>query len=102
MPILNVTPRWDYELDGMFQYIHKVKNGIDVYLFANSSNRPAEFTATLRGTFRWVDVWDPFTGETKRVDQTDQVAVDAEKGTTTVKLSLKPIESVFVLGEKID
>lgn len=102
IPVLNVTPRWVYEHEGMLQYIHKVKNGFEVYLFANSSNSPSEFTATLRGTFRWVDVWDPFTGETTRVDQTDQVTVDAEKGTTTVKLSLKPIESVFVLGVKED
>lgn len=100
IPTLNVVPRWDYDLNGMFQYIHKVKNGIDVYLFANSSNDPVEFTATLRGKFRWVDLWNPHTGETTRIDGSDAVAFDQEKGVTTVRLALKSIESAFILGVK--
>lgn len=102
IPTLNVVPRWDYEIDGMVSYIHKVKNGNDVYFLANSSNRAADFNATLRGTFRWLDVWNPITGETKRVDQdADVVSVDQEKGTTTVRLSLKSIECVMIVGEKL-
>ena len=101
IPTLNVTPRWDYPHDGMVSYIHKVKNGLDVYFFANSSNTPAEFTATLRGTFNWLEIWNPITGETTRVDQNADVAsVDEEKGTTTVRMSLKSIECAMIVGEK--
>ncbi|MBQ4202097.1 MAG: hypothetical protein II655_00175, partial [Thermoguttaceae bacterium] len=99
IPTLNVVPRWDYEIDGMFQYIHKVKNGMDVYLFANSSNRDAEFTATLRGTFKSLELWDPITGETAPVAP-EKIAVDEANGTTAVKLALKSIQSVFVVGER--
>ena len=99
IPTLNVVPRWDYPEDGMVQYIHKVKNGVDVYYFANSSNSDAKFTATLRGSFKWIDLWNPRTGETTRVDQTDVVSA-SEDGTTTVTLDLPSIESVFVVGEK--
>ena len=98
IPTLNVVPRWDYPIDGMFQYIHKVKNGMDVYLFANSSNRDAEFTATLRGTFKSLELWDPITGETSPVAP-EKISVDETNGTTAVKLSLKSIQSVFVVGE---
>ena len=99
IPTLNVVPRWDYPIDGMFQYIHKVKNGMDVYLFANSSNRDAEFTATLRGTFKSLELWDPITGETSPVDPA-KISVDEANGTTAVKLALKSIQSVFVVGER--
>ena len=86
----------------MVSYIHKVKNGTDVYFIANSSNNPAEFNATLRGTFRWIDIWNPITGETERVDQNaDVVTVDKEKGTTTVRMSLKSIECKMIVGEKL-
>ena len=102
LPTLNVIPRWDYDIDGMVSYIHKVKNGTDVYFIANSSNSSAEFNATLRGTFRWIDIWNPITGETERVDQNaDVVSVDKEKGTTTVRMSLKSIECKMILGEKL-
>ncbi len=99
MPLLLVTPRWDYEVDGMFQYIHKVKNGNDVYYFANSSNSPADYTATLRGEFNVLEFWNPITGETSPVAP-DLITVDSEKKTTSIKMSLKPIESMFVVGVK--
>ena len=87
----------------MVQYLHKVKNGTEVYYFANSSNSAAEFTATLRGTFRWIDLWDPHTGETTRVDQNaDIVTVDEASGTTNVKLKLDAIRCIFVLGKTVD
>ena len=85
----------------MVSYIHKVKNGTEVYFIANSSNKPAEFNATLRGTFKWIDLWNPMTGETTRVDQNlEIVSVDQEKGTTTVRMSLKSIECAMIVGEK--
>ena len=102
LPTLNVVPRWDYPVDGMLSYIHKVKNGVEVYYIANSSNSAAEFTATLRGTFKWIDLWNPITGETVRVDQNaDVVSVDEAKGTTTVRMSLKAIDCGIIMGEKL-
>lgn len=95
IPTLNVTPRWEYPVDGMFQYMHKVKNGLDVYFFANSSNNDAEFTAALRGTFKTLEIWDPIDGEIKSIEPEK-----VENGVTTVKLALKSIECVYIVGEK--
>lgn len=96
IPTLNVVPRWEYPEDGMFQYMHKVKNGLDAYYFANSSNAPAKFSAGLRGEFDALETWDPLTGEIKLIEST----FDSERGVTTVKLELEPIESVYVVGVK--
>lgn len=96
IPTLNVVPRWEYPEDGMFQYMHKVKNGLDAYYFANSSNAPAKFSAGLRGEFDALETWDPLTGEIKPIEST----FDSERGVTTVKLELEPIESVYVVGVK--
>ena len=96
IPTLNVVPRWEYPEDGMFQYMHKVKNGLDAYYFANSANAPAKFSAGLRGEFDALETWDPLTGEIKPIKST----FDSERGVTTVKLELEPIESVYVVGVK--
>lgn len=96
IPTLNVVPRWEYPEDGMFQYMHTVKNGLDAYYFANSSNAPAKFSAGLRGEFDALETWDPLTGEIKPIEST----FDSERGVTTVKLELEPIESVYVVGVK--
>lgn len=96
LPTLKVVPRWDYEIDGMLQYLHKVKNGLDVYYFANSSNDAADFNATLRGTFESLEFWNPINGEITAIPTT----VDAKKGTTTVRVSLDSVESVFVVGRR--
>ena len=96
IPTLNVVPRWEYPEDGIFQYMHKVKNGLDAYYFANSANAPAKFSAGLRGEFDALETWDPLTGEIKPIKST----FDSERGVTTVKLELEPIESVYVVGVK--
>lgn len=99
LPTLNVVPRWDYPLEGMLQYLHKVKNGLDVYYFANSSNSAASFDAALRGEFESLERWDPTTGETAPLPES-AMKFDAESGTTTVRVDLKSIECVFFVGKK--
>ena len=99
IPTLDVTPRWAYPHNGMFQYIHKVKNGVDVYLFANSSNSPVKCNATLRGIFDTLEFWNPVTGETAPIPD-DAVTIDLERQTTTARVELGRVESVFVVGKK--
>lgn len=101
LPALNVTPRWDYPFEGMLQYIHKAKDGLDLYYFANSSNSDVEFDAQLRGDFLWLELWDPHTGETKPV-AADTICRDWEndQARTTVRLPLRSIQSVFLVGER--
>ena len=99
LPTLKVVPRWDYPIDGMLQYLHKVKNGLDVYYFANSSNSAASFDATLRGEFETLERWNPTTGETTPL-AASELKFDEKTGTTTLRVDLKSIECVFFVGKK--
>ncbi|MDR0338394.1 MAG: hypothetical protein LBI18_15070, partial [Planctomycetaceae bacterium] len=72
--------------NGMLQYIHKVKEGRNIYFFANSSNDPIEFDAVLRGTFSKLENWNPQDGSMT----TMEVQNDSAKKTTTIRLKLPP------------
>ncbi|MDO5309451.1 MAG: hypothetical protein Q4G03_08160 [Planctomycetia bacterium] len=99
MPKLTVVPRWAYPHDGMFQYLHKVKNGLDVYLLANSSNSTADFNVTLRGLFDSLEFWNPLTGLCEAIPQ-DQLKRDENAKTTTVHVTLERVQSIYIVGQK--
>ncbi len=84
------------EYNGALTYIHKVRNGRQIYFFANSSQRPISTTVTLRGDVK-LESWNPHTGlrgpaagEGKRV---------AGEAATTVSLTLAPVSSVFYVEQ---
>lgn len=95
LPMLNVTPRWDYPVDGMLQYIHKIKENRNIWFFANSSNRDAVCEIELRGHFRSLELWNPNTGEisplTVKAGERNSVPV------TQLSLTLPPITSLFIV-----
>jgi hypothetical protein len=71
-----------------------VKDGRDIYFFANSSDEHAETTVTLRGRHESLKLWDPMDGSIR------PLAVTASKQTTgadvtSVRLSLKPVAGAF-------
>ena len=99
MPTLDVVPRWDYPIEGMCQYVHKVKWGRDVYYLANSSNETAAFTAKLRGSFKTLEIWNPHTGEITPAAGTE-AADDAGVVYTRVPVTLAPASDTFLVGVK--
>ena len=78
---------------GMLQYIHKVKEGRNVYYFANSSDEPVTFKATLRGTFEHLECWNPHNGTVTAIPAT----IDQTTKTTSLQMELPPIRSVFIV-----
>lgn len=80
-----------YDLNGHLTYIHKVVEEQNVYYFANSSDRKTETSVTLRGEFASLEIWDPATGEKT------PLAVTVKDGTTTFKLTLEKVTSLFVV-----
>jgi hypothetical protein len=94
------SPEWfnmqrpDY--NGALTYTHKVKNGKDVYFFANSSGHSVETEVRLRNE-KDLSVWDPHTGKSRVPSQ----SID-DKGDipcTVFTLSLGPSQSLFIIGE---
>ncbi len=89
-------PMWPLQegknYSGALTYIHKVKNGRQIYFFANSSQRAVSTTVTLRGGFN-LDVWNPHTGS-RAAAESERTTV-AGGATTTIHLVLPPVSSLF-------
>jgi hypothetical protein len=81
---------------GALTYIHKVKSGRDIYFFANSTDVAVDTTVVLRG-HKNLAVWDPHTGQRKKAEVTTSEA--AGQATTTTRLALQPLTSVFYVQE---
>jgi len=101
------TPVWDVAIAepmspvilgrqyaGSLTYIHKVKDGRDIYLFSNSSDRAVDSEVVLRGQMD-LDVWDPMTGEIRTIEETHSKN-DKGQELTTVPLKLAPVSAAFL------
>jgi hypothetical protein len=84
------------EYDGALTYIHKVKNGRDIYFFANSSPNAIDTKVVLRGR-KSLRIWNPHTGE----QQAAEFAPGEVNGQaiTTLRLVLPSVKSLFLIGE---
>ncbi|WP_394924311.1 Ig-like domain-containing protein [uncultured Robinsoniella sp.] len=97
LPVADVTVEnvSDQLPGGSFTYIHKMKDGRDVYYFVNSSDETVESMITLRGRMKKPMLWDPKTGEQK--------PADFKRGTkngeevTIISLTLDSIQSAFIM-----
>ncbi|MCL4488966.1 MAG: hypothetical protein M1570_12660 [Chloroflexi bacterium] len=82
---------------GALTYIHKVKDGRDIYFFANSSAaRAVDTTVLLRGSHK-LRIWNPHTGEQQRAEFTR--ARSGGSDVTVVRLALPPVTSLFYIEE---
>ena len=82
------------DYDGALTYIHKVKNGRDIYFFANSSEKQFDTKVILRGK-KGMNIWNPHTGTTEEV-QIMQAKVGASD-VTEVHLVLPLSRRCFTL-----
>jgi hypothetical protein len=93
MPFLKKAP--DY--DGALTYLHKVKNGQDIYFFANSTDKPVDTKVVLRGR-KTLQIWDPQTGEPRPAELTPGDANG--QPVTTVHLMMAPVTALFYVGDE--
>lgn len=82
---------------GAFSYIHKVKNDLNIYLFANSTDEAINTYAEIRGKIR-PEKWDPYNGETTRINDVEYIKKEG-KIYTRFPLKLESVSSVFVTGK---
>ena len=80
-----------------FCYIHKQKDGRDIYFFTNSSNDSISTPVSLRGRLK-LQRWDPFTGETTGLASRRERRSGGSY--THFELDLPPVSGVFVVGER--
>ena len=85
-------PKEGREYDGALTYIHKVKNGRDIYFFANSSEHEVDTKVLLRGK-KDLQIWNPHTGEIRQAELTWDTAGGSQ--VTRVHLVLPPVTALF-------
>ena len=83
--------------NGALTYLHKAKNGQDIYFFANSAEKHVDTEVILRGK-KNLQIWNPHTGEQEPVRSTHTTAGGTH--TTTVRLVLPPFSSLFYIQEE--
>ena len=76
------------EYEGALTYIHKVKDGRDIYFFANSSPKAIDTKVVLRGK-KSLQAWNPHTGQLQPAEFTQG------EPNTTVHLVLPSVSSLF-------
>ena len=84
--------------DGSLTYIHKVKDGRNIYLIANSTDNPVDSKVTLRGNLK-LSIWDPTTGKILSVDQTHSKHASGQD-VTTLPLKVEPASAEFLVEDK--
>jgi hypothetical protein len=93
-------PVWPVKMnrayDGALTYIHKIKDGRDIYFFANSTDNPVDTNVVLRGR-KNLALWNPHTGERSKAQIT--ASETGGEPATAVRLVLPAITSVFFVGE---
>ncbi len=78
---------------GFLNYIHKQKDGRDIYFMTNSTDSNLSTTLCLRGKFRKLERWNPHTGEIVPVPEFGK-----KDGSVEVDISLPPVSSLFIIG----
>lgn len=79
-----------------FSCIHKVKDGCDIYYFANSSDVAITTDVRLRGHLD-LERWDPHTGTQQRVTPSQHIQ-NEDQLLTQFELHLPPVKSLFIIA----
>lgn len=82
---------------GAFSFVHNVKEGRDIYFFANSSDDEVNTFAELRGRIR-PQIWDPNNGEITKIKDLKYLKRQGQVY-TRVPLKLDPVRSVFIVAK---
>lgn len=80
--------------NGMLSYIHRQKDGRDIYFFANSSDTLVDSVVRLRGKLS-LQYWNPTNGETSAAETTQ--GQEHGQAVTRLPIKLAPVSSLFVV-----
>lgn len=81
--------------NGYLSYIHKVKDGRDIYFFANSSGNAVSTAVLIRGHLNAPMLWNPYDGSRENADYAYKTVGGAP--VTEVTLKLSAVNSVYLV-----
>jgi hypothetical protein len=82
--------------NGVLSYLHKQKDGREVYYFANSSDDAVDTEVRLRGD-RVMQLWNPHTGEKAPAEVTH--LLEHGEAATRLRLKIAPVTSLFAITQ---
>jgi hypothetical protein len=85
----------EFEGDAVLRYIHKFKDGMHVYLFANVGATAVDTQVRLRGRLEG-EVWDPHEGSIRQGEFRHEGQGAGE--ITVARVMLEPAASLFLIG----
>ena len=85
----------EFESGNTLRYIHKVKDSLDIYFFANTTGSAVNTYAQLRGRFT-PELCDPYSGTIAAADHTQ--TTQSGQDVVRVNLSLPAYRSCFIIA----
>lgn len=83
---------------GKFNYIHKIKDGKDIYFFSNSSDETIETEVTLKGNLN-LNTANPHTGKVLTLEKVSHFKVGNQEFTKGT-LRLEPVSATFWIANE--
>lgn len=83
-------------LMGELSYVHKIKEGRDLYYFINTTDHPLSTTVKLRGKMS-LEAWNPHDGSISPWESKEEKIGDTDY--TVLTLSLEPVSAVFAVAK---
>jgi hypothetical protein len=83
--------------NGMLSYIHKIKDGKNIYFFANSTDDRIDTHVKVKGKIA-PELWNPYDGKMSKITE---VTYTTENGVTytSIPLKLNAVQSTFIIGQ---
>jgi hypothetical protein len=91
--IFDVEIKTNEDTDGVFSYIHKVKDGTDIYYFVNCSDKDIKSNITING-LKDFEIWNPHNDERSTLGN-----IKYNNGMVNFELMLKAVSSVFLVSK---
>jgi hypothetical protein len=83
--------------NGVFGYIHRQRDGKDIYYFGNSSDSAVQSRVTLRGRLTGLQLWNPHSGAVTPLRNV-RYSSGGERIVTQFDLPVQPLTSMAVIG----
>ncbi len=81
---------------GALSYVHKVKNDLNIYFIANSTDEKVNTYVEVRGKIK-PEIWDPYNGDIKKISDFKYIKKQ-DQDYTRFPLNLDPVKSIFIVG----
>ncbi len=84
---------------GCLNYLHKHKDGREIYYLINSTDAPFSATLSVRGRLENPEWWDPHTGTTVKITGVKHEKLPEGGYRSVLPLNLQPVSSAFIVAK---